>query len=192
MSDDGAVEFDDLYRRHHPAVRRYVRRRLLAADADDVVGDIFAIAWRRRHDLPPESGQLPWLYGTARRVLANEHRRVRRLHALTDRLENQDRPASSGVDPSDQAAGLIDVARAFDRLSDDDQELLRLVAWESLDTADVARVLDCSRPAAAMRIARARRRLRKQLDCPEIPSLTPSAIVRRPTRALRPEREVRR
>lgn len=195
-------EFDDLYRRHRLAVLRYVRRRLVTADVEDVVGEVFTIAWRRRGDVPGGSGQLPWLYGTARRVLANEHRRARRVRALTDRLESENQPLPGGADPSDQVARLVDVARAFDRLADDDQELLRLVAWELLDTADVARVVGCSRPAAAMRIGRARRRLRAYLEQPDIdqpdidqrdgarqPSAAPT---RQPTSTPDPEREVRR
>ncbi|MDN5772092.1 MAG: hypothetical protein L0I76_27150 [Pseudonocardia sp.] len=72
-------DFDDLYRRHHLVVLRYVRRRLATADVEDVVGEVFTIAWRRRNDVPAGNAQLLWLYGTARRVLANEHRRARRL-----------------------------------------------------------------------------------------------------------------
>lgn len=190
-------DFDHLYRRHHLAVLRYVRRRLATADVEDVVGEVFAIAWRRRNDVPAGNGQLLWLYGTARRVLANEHRRARRVQALTDRLQDDHMPRSGGADPSNQVSRFIDVARAFDRLSGDDQELLRLVAWELLETAGVARVVGCSRPAAAMRIARARRRLRAHLGQPDdaAPStVTPSTVTlgRGPEHALNPEREARR
>jgi RNA polymerase sigma-70 factor (ECF subfamily) len=170
----GDEEFDDLYRRHHGAVLRYVRRRLVTADAEDVVGEVFAVAWRRRRDMPGEAARLPWLYSTAYRVLANEYRRARRVHALAERLESRDRPGD-GADLAERVSQVVDLARAFDQMTEDDKELLRLVAWEHLDTADVALVVRCSRPAAAMRIARARRRLRAQLDRPENDPRVPAA-----------------
>ncbi|WP_433177123.1 RNA polymerase sigma factor [Actinoallomurus sp. CA-150999] len=50
-------------------------------DAADVVAETFAIAWRRADDLPPGDETRLWLYGAARRVLAN-HRRGERRHAI--------------------------------------------------------------------------------------------------------------
>ncbi|MGW5050374.1 sigma factor-like helix-turn-helix DNA-binding protein [Actinokineospora sp. NPDC004072] len=56
------------------------------------------------------------------------------------------------------------LAEAFDRLTERDQEVLRLVAWEQLTAAEVAVVLGCARTTAAMRISRAGRRLLRALD----------------------------
>ncbi|WP_238323982.1 sigma factor-like helix-turn-helix DNA-binding protein [Salinispora pacifica] len=42
--------------------------------------------------------------------------------------------------------------------------MLRLVAWERLTAAEAAVVLGCSRATFTMRLMRARRRLRAQLD----------------------------
>jgi len=57
---------------------------------------------------------------------------------------------------------------ALARLSPGDQEVLRLTAWEELGVEEVAVVLGCGRRAAAMRLHRARRRLRAEIDrlCP--------------------------
>jgi len=65
-------EFEQLYRQHAGAVLAYARRRTMQAVADDVVADVFLIAWRRVDDVPAE--RLPWLLGVARRVLANQRR----------------------------------------------------------------------------------------------------------------------
>ena len=59
-------------------------RRCDPETADDVVADVFLIAWRRRAELPEEP--LPWLLGTARRVLANHARGQSRRVRLRDRL----------------------------------------------------------------------------------------------------------
>jgi RNA polymerase sigma factor (sigma-70 family) len=53
--------------------------------------------------------------------------------------------------------------QAFERLSDDDRELLSLVAWEGLSGHEIAKVLGCSRGAARLRLHRARKRLAKEL-----------------------------
>ncbi|TCC57419.1 sigma-70 family RNA polymerase sigma factor [Kribbella pittospori] len=50
------------------------------------------------------------------------------------------------------------------QLSDADRELLSLVAWEGLDTAQLAAALGCSRNSAAVRLHRARRRLERLMD----------------------------
>lgn len=45
--------FEQLYREHAAAVRRYVRRRLAADEVDDALADIWLTAWRRRSDVRP-------------------------------------------------------------------------------------------------------------------------------------------
>ncbi len=60
----------DLFGRHSRAVLAYARRRLDSAeDAEDVVVEVFATAWRRREVVPDEA--LPWLYATAGNVIAH-------------------------------------------------------------------------------------------------------------------------
>jgi DNA-directed RNA polymerase specialized sigma24 family protein len=57
---------DLLFRRYAPEVQRYVRRRLGADAADDVVAETFLAAFRQRHRY--DFGRMnarPWLYGIA-------------------------------------------------------------------------------------------------------------------------------
>ena len=76
--------FEALFRAHAGAVRTYVRRRSDAEGADDVVAEVFLVAWRRLGDVPEDP--LPWLLGVARRVLANRRRRASRDAALLNRI----------------------------------------------------------------------------------------------------------
>jgi RNA polymerase sigma factor (sigma-70 family) len=101
--------------------------------------------------------------GIARGVLANSRRRDGRQDALVARLINE-RPADPGVDP-----GELDpvVVRALASLNDRNQELLLLVAWEKLNTAEIAHMLKISRGAVAVRVHRARRRLQTALAAEE-------------------------
>jgi RNA polymerase sigma-70 factor (ECF subfamily) len=152
--------FTQLYEAHYDAVERYVRRRLDDSAVRDVVAEVFLTAWRRLNELPAEP--LPWLYGTARRVLANERRGAQRRVALAGRIAE-----NTGTDSEDHADAVADrtaMATALSRLSDEDAECLRLVGWEELTLREAARVLGCSLPAVAMRLHRARARLRQELS----------------------------
>lgn len=138
----------------------YARRRVSAADADDVVADTFAVVWRRLDDVPEDAR--PWLLGVARNCLANRTRGERRRVALVDRLSIV--PAE--VDPADSSSfDLSDSVRiAFDALPTDAREALALLAWEGLTPAEAAEVLDCTRAAFYLRVHRARRRFAKELQ----------------------------
>ena len=152
--------FDDAYR---PLLAYALRRGAGDADAEEVVAETLLIAWRRRQQVPAGPDTLPWLYGVARRVLANQRRAHRRGHALEKVLG---RLNGSAVE-LDRAAELSEAIRAVvaasRRLSPEDQEVLRLAAWEGLSHHQIAVSLRCSENAAALRLHRARKRLRELL-----------------------------
>jgi RNA polymerase sigma-70 factor (ECF subfamily) len=151
-----------MFEQHYGHVLAYARRRCAEpADADDVVAETFTIAWRRVRDIPDEP--LPWLYGVARRVLANQRRGRQRWLALLDRLRRE--PADVPTPPAD---GGERVRAAMARLRPQDQEVLRLAAWEGLTHAEVATVLGVSANAAAIRLHRARRHLAAELGGPRL------------------------
>lgn len=153
--------FEFLFEAHYADVLAFARRRVDGrAAADDVVAETFAVAWRRRDVLPDEA--LPWLYGVARRVIANQRRSDQRRERLGARLALE--PRASGDDPAVLVGGRERVLAAFARLTEPQREVLRLVAWEDLEPPAAARVLGCSPAAFRVRLHRARRELRRQLD----------------------------
>ncbi len=163
MSNDEI--FAAAYREHYWAVSRYVARRLPGRldEVEEVVAEVFTVAWRRRRDLP--DAPLPWLYGVARNCLANAVRGYGRRRRLVDRLGNDE--AAHGrhiMDSPDTEGPGAWVHEALARLSPADQEVLRLAAWEELGTDEIAVALGCGTRAAAMRLHRARNRLRAQID----------------------------
>ena len=151
-----AVVFESTYR---PLLGYALRRVVDAADAADVVAETFLVAWRRIEDVPTGDEARPWLFGVARRVLANWHRGERRRTALTGRL----RQSLSEIAPPPNE-GLSDIEDALRALGSDDQEILRLVAWEELARDEIAIVLGISRGAVRVRLHRARRRLTERMD----------------------------
>jgi len=80
-----------LFDRHHREVYAYCRRRTDAETAADCLAETFLVAWRRLDDVPDGDAALGWLYGVARRVLANEFRRTRRSPRMLDALIVVDR-----------------------------------------------------------------------------------------------------
>jgi RNA polymerase sigma-70 factor (ECF subfamily) len=158
MRPGDAERFAELYQRHLRAVLRYAHRRVGEQGAWDVAAETFLVAWRRAEQVPDEP--LPWLYGVARRVVANELRRRQRAESVAEAV-CRERRCTVGDSPSD--ALIVEVLR---RLPAQDREALMLVGWEGLAPAEAARVAGCSRGAFTVRLHRARRRLERLLDGP--------------------------
>jgi RNA polymerase sigma factor (sigma-70 family) len=151
--------FTRTYAAHYPHIVRYGLRRLADADAsDELAQEVFVVAWRRRGEVPDHS--LPWLYGVARRLLANQWRARRAAPELLPITEARD----PGPAEPDGALGIADLRAALATLPELDQEILRLVGWEELTVSEAAQVLGCSRTAAAVRLHRARKRLAEAMS----------------------------
>jgi RNA polymerase sigma factor (sigma-70 family) len=168
VADRGDPEHDRfkaVYDQHYPAVLRYAARRVGAEAARDIAAETFLTAWRRLDRVPP--GQpLPWLYATARNCLANELRRRDRRERLDSRIraEATRGRGAAAPEPSQQVAERLAVLAALASLRPNDQEALRLIAWEQLDAATAAQAMGCSTAAFRVRLHRARHRLARALD----------------------------
>jgi RNA polymerase sigma factor (sigma-70 family) len=152
--------FSATFGTYAPAVLRFAWRRLESQDAAwDVVSDTFTAAWRHWGRRPEADQLLPWLYAIAANAVRSRQRASGRQGRLVTRLS-----AGELHQVPDLADGVVSrhaVADAFSRLSEADQEVLRLVAWEGLtDARSIGLVLGLSPGTARGRIHRARRRLR--------------------------------
>ncbi|MFC6882241.1 MULTISPECIES: RNA polymerase sigma factor [Actinomadura] len=159
--------FAALFRRHAPAIMRYVVRRLGPGPADDIVAETFLVAFRARASYDTARGDArAWLYGIATN-LVRRHRRdeVRQLRAL----------ARTGADPvtesfSDAAdtrlsagAARRALAAALARLPAAQRDVLLLVAWEGLTYDEAGRALGVPAGTVRSRMNRARGKLRGAL-----------------------------
>jgi RNA polymerase sigma factor (sigma-70 family) len=155
--------FRQLYEEHYRLVQAYAVRRVDAlADVADVVAEVFTTAWRRLDDIPPPPADRVWLYGTARRVLADHYRGARRRGRLISRIESShaDPPQAAWLMPDDQ------LTLAMRQLPEGERETLMLLYWEQLSHVEAAEVLGCSPNAVAIRTHRAKERLREALARP--------------------------
>lgn len=156
--------FDAAFIANYQRIRDYVSRRTITHEVDDVVAETFTVAWRRWDEIPTEAEiQSLWLIRTARLTLLNLYRSNRRRNNLQLRLmaESQQEPLDTlGIDEAyeftDSNLGAI-----FGSLSDDDQEILALMAWEGCSIAELAIILESSHNAAKMRLQRVKDRVRE-------------------------------
>jgi RNA polymerase sigma factor (sigma-70 family) len=179
---DADCRFESCFRDNYAAVLAFAVRRLPdRATAEDAASETFAVVWRRRDLIPEEP--LPWLYGIVLRVVANQRRSGQRRRRLGDRLEHEAGSRAAAPELVDALNRRDAFSRAFQLLSEDEREALRLVAWDGLDTREAASVLGCSAAAFRVRLHRARRRLAKHLEA------TGHSPHVRPTRASDPAEE---
>ena len=164
-------EFRAVFDATYPKVVAYARRRADETAADDVVAETFLVAWRRRDEVAAMDNPLPWLYAVAGNQLRNQNRSTNRHLRLVSKVAGDVATGAVGAGgseddgfPSDGAPAVDLVRDALATLSFDDQEVLRLVAWEELTYQQTAEVLGCSVDAVAQRVRRAKQRLAGAVD----------------------------
>ncbi|GID32533.1 RNA polymerase sigma factor [Paractinoplanes brasiliensis] len=155
--------FRELYRATYDDLLVFVERRVHLAVADDVVAEVFLTAWRRFADIPAAHDQArAWLFTVAHNVLRNRYRSDDRQQGLALRVVRE--PATHPGPEADGVAARVDLVRAWQRLSRDDQQVITLTAFEGLTGRQAAQVLGITRPAFSLRLLRARHRLRQHLQ----------------------------
>ena len=165
MAGEDEAALRELLDRHFADLWRFARRRVGSADdADDVVAETFAVAWRRRHRVPGGEDARLWLFGVARHVVANHRRAERRRHRLHLRLRSLrvDAAVTATATAADAEAppGL---RAAFAALSDAEREVVIMRHWDHLAVHEIATLLGCTPNAVSLRLHKARRRLAQLL-----------------------------
>ena len=163
VTDLSSERFERLFAVRYRTVAAYlIRRCATVEDAEDAAVEVFATVWRRIADVPREPDDLPWLYGVARRVLANQTRSRRRRERLLARLTDAASRLGRGFieAPTSETGGILE---ALHRLPERDRELLMLIGWEDLSVSEAARVLRLPGPLVSRRLYRARQRFRIEL-----------------------------
>jgi len=162
--------FGALYERHAAAVFRYLARRVGAAAAEDLVGDVFVAALEARVRYRPHASgsALPWLYGISGNVV-RAHLRRRPPEATVDADAGVDWQA---VDDRLDALAARDRLRvALEALTPAEREAFLLVAWEGLSPTEAAHALGVAPAVVRTRLTRARRRARTVMTLAPVPAV---------------------
>ena len=158
------ARFREVYEATHDDLLRFLQRRVHHSHAEDVVAEVFLVAWRRLDDVPDRVADArPWLFGVARATLLNHRRGEQRRDALAVRIAETTR-LTGAFSYDDDVASRLDLTKAWAQLSAAEQEAISLTVFEGLDSARAGTVLGCSAVAYRLRLSRARRSLRRHLD----------------------------
>lgn len=158
--------FAVVFERHHLAIFRYLARRCGSLCAEDLTSEVFTRAFdhRSRFDEGRESAR-PWLFGIARNVLMNEHRRRGSDRATPVPDVHEEVP-----DPADMVAWSVDARRyvidsglgqAIADLHEDIREVLFLFVFGELTYHEIAATLDLPLGTVRSRLGRARAAVRE-------------------------------
>ncbi|MBB5627267.1 RNA polymerase sigma factor [Sphaerisporangium krabiense] len=159
--------FAALFDRYAPMLYRYVSRRLGPEVAEDLVGETFLAAFRRRdrYDLSRPDAR-PWLFGIVSKLISRHHRsEAARYRALTRAPIDDvtDGPADRVAEGVTATASRPLLAAALARLSQGDRDVLLLIAWGDLSYDEVSQALGIPVGTVRSRLNRARRKVREAL-----------------------------
>lgn len=157
-------QLERLFRAHARGLSDYVAHHYPRADVDDIVSATFEIAGNKLEVIEPGK-ERAWLLAVARNLMQNGRRGSRRRNSFDEALRAlQPRLTVELSDEQVLAEDIEPFRRAFARLNVRDQEILLLVVWEDLSTAEVAYVLGITVKQASDHLHRARLRLRDRVN----------------------------
>lgn len=145
-----------------PALRRYARFLVRDRDAaDDLVQDCLVRALSRTHLWCRPGNLRAWLFTILRNIHLNHQRAAARNPTPVALLDSNEPSMASDQVSHIEAA---EVLAAFERLSNEQREVLLLVVREGLRYHEVAALLGISIGTVMSRVARGRERLRQLVD----------------------------
>jgi len=168
--------FEAFYREHVEAIERFVARRIGDRErAADLTAEIFLAAIDSAHRYRPRRGTpRTWLFGIARTVVAADARSRERRRVGEERVRGSallDEDDAARLDARiDAAAGSRDLYAAMDRLPDGERAVLELVAIDELSLSEAAAAAGVRPVTARVRLHRARRKLRTELEAATEPT----------------------
>ena len=168
MDDDPkTAEFEAVFDKYYATIHAYLRRRVPAAEADDIAAETFVLAFEKWNGFDPERGNVrAWLFGISGNLLQHHWRRERRRLRAYAR-SGVDPLAPSDADASDerldaQRHGPV-IARALAALPSLERDVVTLHVWAELSHAEIAEALGVAEGTVRSRLHRARGHLREQL-----------------------------
>jgi RNA polymerase sigma factor (sigma-70 family) len=169
-TEDAAAVFGRLFDSHAPPLHAYLGARVGRSVADDLVAEVFLIAFRDRERFDPDRGDVRgWLFGIATNLLRRHRRTELRGLAAAARFGagqagHADEPDHRVPDRVDAATRVARLATALAELAPGDRDVLLLIAWAELTSVEVAEALQVPVGTVRSRLHRVRRLLRAALD----------------------------
>lgn len=158
--------FAPIFERHFAQIYRYLCQRTEPSAAEDLASDVFAIALNKRNKFVAQhDSALPWLYGIASRLLADQSRKRSRqataYHKAGSQEPTETSPTSGALERIDAQSAARTLQPAIDALSERDQDILHLYAHGDLTYPQIAAALKIPVGTVRSRLHRIRKTLQK-------------------------------
>jgi RNA polymerase sigma-70 factor, ECF subfamily len=137
-------EVERAYAEHAVFIGRVIQRLIGdRPEVDDLLQEVFIVAFKKRHEFRGEASERTWLYAIAARLCMRDRRSARRFDSLRLRLAGQGaKVASSRPDQElerEQSAALV--REVLDKLPFAQREAFVLYELEGLDGNEIAELL---------------------------------------------------
>lgn len=158
--------FAQLIARHGPRVLALARRLCSAADAEDIVQEVFIRVWQEAVRWQPgKAAYSTWLYRVTLNLSLNQQQRVQaRFEPLAAYESDLLCPQPNAEQRLDQEQSVNALQQALERLPQAQQIAAQLRYSTELPVAEIAQIMGLSRKAVESLLVRARQGLRQHLS----------------------------
>ncbi len=153
-----ATGFGELFDIYYERIYKYAYRRIGARqNAEDIAAIVFEEALRGIQKYRWQNKPIAaWLYKIAARRVADFYRSGAR---------GEVEPVERGDDGiEDKVSESVSMRAGLQRLSEGDQEIIRLTFFDELETEEIAALLDCTANSIYVRLHRALKRLKAIME----------------------------
>ena len=157
-------DYNALVRDLADELHRYIARRAGDDHAEDILGEVFLVVWRRWDVMPVEhDARRAWTYEVAKRTILDAGRRQQRYRRLTLRVAAT-REQPEVTQPGEAFLSNEAAAHLLAQLPATHSQVLRMTALDGLSAHEIAQMLGLSATAVTTRLHRARAALRDYLS----------------------------
>lgn len=163
------LDLGELFDAHSAWLLRVVHRLTGRRDlAEDLVQEVFLVAWKRRHEIQDQKGIKTWLYRVAVNVVRHRHRSESRYGSVLDRFKQLFRGETSDPERSfERYERGQRVHAVIAQLSPKQREVFVLYELEELEGAEIAAILDISVNTVWSRLRLARKAFKTHWEAGE-------------------------
>ena len=132
------------------------------AEAEDLVQEVFARAWRSSSRYDPDRGSVrTWLFAIARNLVLDAHRARTRRPRVVGEVTDDVEPPTAG--PEDAVVDRVRIVEALARLSPEHRQVVTAVHLDGLTYAQVSKATGVPGPTLRTRVFHGLRAMRSIL-----------------------------
>jgi RNA polymerase sigma-70 factor (ECF subfamily) len=163
------LDLAELFQYYYPRIYNYLRYRLSSVqDAEDLIGAIFEQAYARRDRFDSSKGAFStWLFRIAHNMLVDHYRQHQRRSTWETGAEIPTDLVTPEPSPEAQIVhqeALLVMLRCLERLSERDQEIIRLKFAGKLRNTEISEIMGMPEKTVSVVLLRAVRRLRQEME----------------------------